>query len=262
MQGSKKRIATAKHPTIEAVLNGMFRFEKAEQAIQRMSAIREFFVISKEQPDHEPAIRMWIKGFSLTEDEQKEGYIGNFAIIRPRKVGDGKYTLYAEKDTIPLKLHPQKLRPKRKHPDWGHPILRSIRKKTMFPSVEEAQALLLKMHEEYPEISIPVTGKLYIIIYTRTHKPPVQKFVLEIMVGDKGGFYIDCRENTYESTQKAIAAAEKGETKPADPAFEGAAPGYFASMVELKRSKKKRASPLKQAQQKKVPAAPKKPDSE
>lgn len=252
-QGSKKRIATIKHPTIEAVLNGMFRFEKAEQAISRMAAIREFFVISKEQPEHEAAVRLWIKGFSLSEDEQKEGYIGNFAIIRPRKVGDGKFTLYAEKDTIELKLHPQKLRPKRKHPDWGHPILRSIRKKQMFPSVEEAQAILLKMHEEYPDVSIPVTGKLYIIIYTRTQRPPVQKYVLEIMVGDAGGFYIDCRENTYESTQKAIAATEAGETKPADPAFTGEAPGYFASMVELKRSKKKRKTPLRQAATKKEP---------
>lgn len=261
MQSSKKRIATAKHPTIEAVLNGMFRFEKAEQAIQRMSAIREFFVISKEQPEHEAAIRLWIKGFSLTEDEEKEGYIGNFAIIRPRKVGDGKYTLYAEKDTIPLKLHPQKLRPKRKHPDWGHPILRSIRKKTPFASVEEAQALLLKLHEEYPDVSIPVTGKLYIIIYTRTTRPPVQKFVLEIMVADKGGFYIECRENTFESTQKAIAATEAGVAKPADPAFSGEAPGYFASMVELKRSKKKRKTPLQQAKERKEPTV-KKPDGD
>ncbi len=240
-QGNRKRIATVKHPTIEAVLNAMFRFERAEQAIARMNAVRDFFVISKDQPTNEAAVRLWIKGFSITEDEEKTGFLGNFAVIRPRKVGEGKFTLYAEKETIPLHLHPQKKRPRRKHPDWGHPVLRSIKKRMIFKSVEEAQALLLTLHEEYPDVSIPTTGKLYIIVYTRTAQPPVQKFVLEIQVAPEGGFLIECRANTYQHTPRAAPASAENEGKKEDEANKG----YFASMVELKRSKKRKKEPVR-----------------
>lgn len=230
VETSKKRYASASLPLMEAILNTLFRFSKEEQALKQLEELRERFILSKEQEDDNLSVRLWISDFSLTEEEIAQGYLGNFAVIRHRKIGDGKFTLYPEKLEIELKNHPQKKRPKRAHPDWGHPILRVIKKKPVFQSVEDAHALLMKLHEEYPEISIPTKNKLYIILYERLKKPPVRKYVLEIKVKEGGGFYIDNAENTYKP--KKVPKQEGVLTDE-----EKVAKGYFTSMVELKKKR-------------------------
>ncbi len=89
------------------------------------------------------------------------------------------------------------------------------------------------------------------MIYSRAEDPktPIKKWVLEVNVLDGGSYYIDAMANTYE--QKQDLPGMPGKKKMPDT---GAAPkpriagggdgegpeGYFASMVTLKRSKKKK----------------------
>ncbi len=195
---SQKKFASENNPTIEAIITKMFKFDSMEQAIGRLEAIKNHFTISsKLQSENENEVKLWIRGFEITEEEKKHGYLGNYAAIKIQKLDNGLYTLLAEKQGIDLKFHPQKVRPKRKHPDWGHPALRAIKKNTIFKTTEEAQKLLEQLHTEYPDISIPNPGKLYIIIYSKAvnMSSPVQKFILEIKVSENGGFYIDHRIN-------------------------------------------------------------------
>lgn len=238
-----RRYATIMHPTIGAVLAGTYRFANEDQAKQQLQIFRDHFVLSRHQNEEagDNGIILWIKGYAVTNDEKKGGFTGNYALIGLKKLPDGKHTLEATKLESELKYHPQRQRPTHKHPNWGHPILRSVKKKRIYPTVEAAQKELQMLHEEYPQVTIPLTNKLYLIIYSRQQNPPAQKFVLEIKVGEEGGFFIDAYENDYKAPKEGAAvAAPAGEPK-----SQGEEPpgGYFTSMVALKRSRKKAPVP-------------------
>jgi hypothetical protein len=239
-----KRLATEIHPTIQAVINGLFRFEKKSQAVDRVEAIRNYFVVSNKLPkgDEENVLKLWIRGYAIDPEEEKNGYLGNYAAIKVKEI-DGKFSLIAEKQRIALKYHPQRKRPKQQHPDWGHPALRLVKKGYRFETIEEAQKVLNQLHEEYPLVSIPNVAKLYIIIYSAALGiiPPIQKFVLEIKPSRDGGYYIEYNQNKYN--KDASAKVKNDNNKTATTIEEDRKPkGYFTSMVELKQKKKKAAA--------------------
>ena len=239
MSKGKLRYATANHPTIEGVIYSLYRFFNEQQALDRMNTIREHFIISKEQIDNEyPSIVLWIHGFDISPEEEAKGYMGNYAVISYHKVDD-RYTLYAQKIERPLKNHPQRKRQRSKHPNWGHPVLREIKKQKVYTDVEEPRALLMQLHEEYPDVTIPCANKIYTIIYTRTKNPPIQKYRFDIMVHPEGGFVIKYEENTYQAppgkepkfkaSQEQVVAADAVAKEQPEPT------GYFTSKEMLKR---------------------------
>lgn len=276
-----RRNASLNNPTIAAIVEGGYRFANEEQALNQLNAVRDFFTISRQQQEglKDGQIILWIKSYALTPEEKQGGYTGNFAIISVVKRDKGKFSLEAVKLESELKYHPERRRPKHKHPNWGHPILRAIQKGRKFKAVEDAQAELTRLHEEFPECTIPLSTKLYLIIYSRKDKPPVQKFVLEIQPSKEGDgmFFVDVQRNDFkgvmvgdgggskkgrdrDAEQKeatdAVAAtpAEDSEEQgggvyiaPAKGGREIGKPrpkkdsvGHFSAMVELRRQKKKR----------------------
>lgn len=237
----KQRYASANHPTIGAALAGTYRFPSEDQASQQLQILRNHFVLSRQQGQESGShgVILWVKGYAVTPEEKETGYTGNYALIGIQKLPDGKYTLAATKLESELKFHPQRKRPQHKHPNWGHPILRSAKKKRIYPTVEAAQKELQMLHEEFPQVTIPLTNKLYLIIYSRQQTPPAQKYVLEIKVAEEGGFYIDAYTNAYKGAKELPATADI----PLEESSEPAAGGYFTSMVALKRSRKKPVAP-------------------
>lgn len=250
-----KRLATEKHPTIQATINDLFRFEKKEQAEARVQAIKDYFVTSVKLPkdSHDQnVLKLWIRGYMIDEEEEKQGYLGNYAAFRIIQLKDKKFTIRAEKQKVAIKYHPQRERPKRKHPDWGHPALRLVKKAAKFDTIEAAAKIIKQLHAEYPEISIPTVNKLFIIIYSKAENPekPIQKYVLEIKPNKTGGFFIEYKINDYDKKGKdevkkattKIAESSEG-SKTNEPA------GYFTSMVALKRDKKAKISDLRKKKQ-------------
>jgi len=238
----EKPYANIQNPTIEASVNGLFRLETENQAKEKLDILREHFILSKQQIETEdnPSVILWIKGYDVSPEEKKKGYLGNFAAVSYKKTPNGKFTLYATKMEAEPKYHPQRIRQKSRHPNWGHPILRSIKKGRIFESVEDVQQELQTLHEEFPDISIPCLKKMYIMIYSKEHgqKSPVQKYVLEIKTRKEGdGFYIDYSANNYSPpigapVKKKTANAGGGEKAVETPK------GYFSSMVRLKQAKR------------------------
>jgi hypothetical protein len=236
MTKKKLRVGTIHSPILEAATQSRFRFPDEETAKARLETIKDQFILSKEQPE-DGSLRLWIRGFALTKDEKKQGYRGNFAVIDVAKLADeeSKWTLKATKEPVELKLHPQKERPKQKHPDWGHPVLRRIKKNELFETLEEAEGLLTQLHEDFPEVTIPGSGKLYAIIYQKQKGgPPVQKYVFDLKAMPDGGFRIFYSENKRQKRVETQAAKEQQKTGPQ---------GYFTSMVKMKR-KRKPVNPL------------------
>lgn len=240
------KVAFAEHPLIEAVVKQLYRFSEPDQALRRLEQLRESFEISStQQTEHGTELLLWIKGFAISEEEGKQGYLGHYARIAPRKVAEGHIILHATKEEVPLAKHPQKQRPKLKHPNWGHPILRSIEKKKIYPQLVDAQTELDLLHREYPDTSIPNVNKLHILVYSKDPKAggnPTKKVTLEIKHTQDGKFQIISRENT--SFKKA---PPKKIRIPVSPAISGsvlpegvqAVSGRFTAMVELKNKKKR-----------------------
>jgi hypothetical protein len=236
---SKKRLATVQDPTLEAIVEGMFRFASESQAVSLMQRLSEQFQIAKDQDPVKlgecPSLTLWIRDYSVSKDEEAKGYKGNFARISVKKVAADKMTLVAEKVSLPINKHPASERPKRRHPNNGHPVIRAAQRNKVYPNIEQLRTELLKLHEEFPETSIPGRDKLHLLIYSRQVKPPIQKVTLKIVPVPEKGYKFELSENIKkEPTPIPKVAQAEAADKPAAPMVDG----KFTSLVALQRKKK------------------------
>lgn len=238
----KVRYATINNPTIQAVLSEMYRFGNERDAKEQLKVLERHFIHSRQQirNDAHPSVHLWIKGYGVIEGDEVQGIIGHFAIITYKK-RDEWFVLYATKVPTEAALHPQRAQIKRDNPNWGHPVLRAIRKKKIYATLAEAEAELTLLHQQFPRVSIPNPGKLYIMIYC-SNRPPKERMVkhkLEITVAPEGGgYFIDCKENTRKLPPKKPVG--KMEAEPPVPQ------GKFTAKVVLAK-RKNRPEPKKPA---------------
>jgi hypothetical protein len=198
----QKRNPTVFNPLMQAILGERFRFRQEEQAVARLKRIAyQFDTLSGEE---ELPVTLWIRGYEVTPEEEKRGFLGNFAMLRTKQIEDGTFTIYATKVEIDIVDHPRKKRIRYAHPNWGHPILRKVYAAEVYPTVDAARWDMLNLHEEFPDISIPASeNRLFIIIYDKNLKAegrqPIQKIVLDIEEQDDGTAIVKWRENTKSS---------------------------------------------------------------
>ncbi len=237
----KKKYASVKNPTIEAILGEHFRFANADQAKDRLEALGDTFITSRlpEDIDTNPTeLKLWIRGYGLSSAMREKGYIGNYARFEVKRAEKGKWTISPVLLSIDKKYHPQRRQPPRRHPNWGHPIMRDIQKNRVHTQVDTAQNEMVRLHELFPEVSIPLTNKMYIMVYQKTDdgQPPIKKWVLEIKATEDGaGFYIDNYPNEYQPDARTQAAEASVETSPP---VQKEAMGKFTSAALLKKSRK------------------------
>jgi hypothetical protein len=232
----KKRTATMEDPTMEAIAGGHFRFATLQQAVSLLDRIGKQCIIASKQDrieaDKPPTLRLWIRGYDLTEEEKKEGYRGHYARIAIERIEGGRYRLVAEKMPVELKFHPQKERPKFQHPNWGHPILRCVLKNQKHATIEAARNELIRLHEEFPETTIPGTDKLHLMIFSRKTNPPIQRITLRLAANADGTFRIEHFEQQKKKSAPVPQAVNENTAE--NPA------GKFTSLVSLQRKKKKK----------------------
>ena len=251
---TERTYATIKHPTIEALVHGLYKYVDRQQALVRLENIRSNFVMSKDSQatdKQNPSALFWIKGYGLNEAELNAGFTGHFCRMEIATNAKGQFTLSATKVEVPLEKHPQKKRVAAKHPNWGHPVMRSIKKGKVYPTLDAAANELELLHLEYPQVSIPGVNKLYLIIYEKREgiKQPTRKIALEL-VANEGGFTILCKDN--EKTAKIpkdTAPPANSEANTSTPPAQKAEPKQVGiwSGNELLR-KKKRAMKRKKSE--------------
>ncbi len=222
MSDADRKYATVQHPTIEALVHGLYKYINRKDAVSRMEGIRGNFVMSKDAPPstkEDPIAVFWIKGYAVTEKEAADGFTGHFCRMEIATNSKGQFTLAASKVEVPLAKHPQKKRAQSTHPNWGHPVMRSIKKGKVYPTLEAAAGELELLHLEYPEVSIPGVNKLYLIIYEKREgvKQPTRKVALELVAKD-AGFTILCKDNEKTDTKPAskqppVATGPKSEAQ-------------------------------------------------
>lgn len=231
---SNQRYANVANPHINALVSGRYRFEHEGQAADKLAFFKESFTTARQEDDpsqpDKPCLVMWIKDYALTKEDEKSGFVGHYVFITPKRMPTGIYTLETVKLDTELKYHPRRKRKKERLPNWGHPILRSVKKQKHYATLEEIQLEFDQLHMEYPETTIPGDNKLLLMIFDRQADPknPAQKYVLKIIPHKEGGYTFEWKLNDYEGRMGPRADAKKlnAEEMP---------PGYFTSMVSLKR---------------------------
>ena len=238
---SKKRLASIQDPTLEAITEGMFRFAAESQAVSLMQRLSEQFAIAKDQAPvvagQIPSLTLWIRDYAVSKDETAKGFKGHFARVSVKKIAEDKFTLVAEKVNMPLQKHPQSERPKRRHPNNGHPVIRAAQRNKIYPEIEQARVELLKFHEEFPETSIPGRDKLHVLIYSRQFKPPIQKMTVRIVAVPEKGYKFELSENIKKEAPPVPKLVEQAKTEAA-PDNAPKVDGKFTSLVALQRKKK------------------------
>jgi hypothetical protein len=227
----KKALAHSNSPIIEAIFAELYRFKTQEDAENKLHDIETSFVKSKHISEQYPdKVIIWIRGYALTNEERDAGCLGNFALIHIKPIKNKRFTLAAIKIIAPADKHPVRKRKSAKHPDGGYWLMRQIKKNWRYDSIETAYADLIKMAEDFPEISIPARNKLYTILYQKNtdNLLPLQKVVLEVEAADNGKFIITCKENTYNRDEKK----KQHSSTHAQPTQ---SQGHFTSMIQLKR---------------------------
>jgi hypothetical protein len=206
-----KKYAVVTHPIIQAVLGEHFRFDSEAWVESRVAQIRRLFAHDESHEDT-MSVRLWIRGLALTEEQEKEGYQGHFAMIRAKKLNPQEWTLSAHLESVELADHPQKASPRRKHPNWAHPVMVGIRKGRTWETVEDAREQLDKLHREYQDVSIPTSeDKLLIIVYSKSalRDMPIQRLALEIVETEDNRFKIDYKERA--SKKRPLGGSKKAE---------------------------------------------------
>lgn len=243
MSDKQRKYATANHPTIEALVHGLYRYADRKQALARFKNIAEHFVLSKDQPEstpEQPVALLWIKGYGVTPEEEAQGFTGHFCEMSLGLTDKGQHTLIAKRIDKPITTHPQKKRLQSKHPNWGHPVMRAVKKGKVYTSLEAASAELELLHTEFPEVSIPGINKLYIIIYEKREgvKQPTHKIALELVAKD-AGFIIQARDNEkVKGPSSKQAPSADATSAPATPKEAPKQVGSFTAQ-ELLRKKKR-----------------------
>lgn len=246
---SKLPYANVSNPHVNALVTGRYRFEHEGVAKQKMEFFRKSFIIAKQDatadiPESKDVLVMWIRDYAIASEELEQGFLGNYAFVTPEQMDNGIYTLACIKLECELKHHPRRTRKKTTLPNWGHPILRSVKKGKHYPTLEAIQAECDALHIEYPQTTIPGNNSLYLMIFDRKDDPkePAQKYVLNIVANkEKGGFNFEYKKNTFEGN--LALPKESNVKKMQKDEVTQLTSGYFASMVTLKRKKKSAIKP-------------------
>ena len=259
---ARKRLGDIRDPLIQAVVQGLYRFADENAALRKIEDFKRQFVMSKRfaaitditnfdadnlpPPPEDPenvvddpnAITLWVRGLDMTQDEEAAGGLGNFARIYITVGDDAVYTLTITKLNIPARYHPQRKREKQRHPDWGHPIMRNIRKQKMYATIEAAEHELNQLQMEYPDVCTPGKGKLFIMVYQKDGESdrPVRRHVLEIRAAHDGSFYVHAEAQKPLNKAPKRSVENPGET--VKPDSDKGSKGYFSSMVMVKRRRK------------------------
>lgn len=251
----EKYYAYFEHETVQAMLHSLFRFQSAMQAqlVSNRFADEVILAPKMSDPKDRKAIFLWVRDLDVTDEQRKQGYCGNFAKISLVKLPNGKWTLTMIRVDIPLNKHPIFVRVSRRYPNSGHPVIRAADRGKSFESMMAANDALMKLHEEYPEVSIPGVNRLKIMSYRKAPKgeSPIQRLELNVVKRGEDDYIITLKDTRNDPTRRHSvvppsqrpdedAIAKQTSEKPTKEVE-----GFYTKMVQQKRKGKKRTPALK-----------------
>ena len=206
---AEPRYLSVETPSGAELVSGFERRATREKALARLHHIVAGISRSRSLVDDDPDTPIvWIRGYAITPAEIQQGYRGQYARLSVRELPDGAWTIHVDKIDVELSRHPDRGRPARPHPNWGHPVLRRTENHPhqngkpgrRYSSLALAQAELEQLKREFPETSILNEGLLFIMVFDRTQQPPIRRVRLEIRATGERSYVIVARPNEKSGT--------------------------------------------------------------
>lgn len=232
--------ASINNTIIQAIISGSYKFVTREKGQEFILKLKDKFVLGKnyEELAKQGKARLWIRGYKITAKEQEEGALGNYALLELVDLPDGTTAIAVEKEEVPINLHPQRKRKTARMPNYGHPALRLAKKGTEFERYEDIAEILLNLHNEFPDTTIPNKDRVDLMIYSRDKeggKPKTDKMRLSIKPsGEK--FILSLDEKEAPKPKEKIMPQNPED---AAPASDNQIIGKFTAMALMKKKKKK-----------------------
>ena len=222
--------ASINNTIVEALLNGTFKFPNRENGRKFLQKLREKFIMAKSHEEllQQDKLKFWIKGYKITAEEQGNGALGNFCIVSLYDMPDGTCRVQAEKEVIDIGLHPSRKRKAARMPNYGHPALRLAKKGTEFDKFVQVAEILLDLHNEFPDTTIPGKERLDLMVYSRDGKNKPKTDKVRLAIKEKDGKF-------------TLAIEEKAAPKPKEKEPENEnIKGKFTALALMKQKKKKK----------------------
>jgi hypothetical protein len=220
--------ASINNTIIEALLTNSFKFPNRENGRKFLEKLREKFILAKNSGEliGQDKLRFWIKGYKITPEEQKNGVLGNYCVVTLQDAADGTCRVIAEKEVVEVAQHPSRKRKQARMPNYGHPALRLAKKSAEFDKFTKAAEILLDLHNEFPETTIPGKDKLDLMVYSRDGKNKPKTDKIRLSIKPSGERFVLAIE------QKAMPEQKKEELK------NDAIKGKYTAMALMKKKKK------------------------
>lgn len=248
--------ASINNNIIQAIINGGYKFINRDKGMDFLGKLKDQFILAKnhEEMVKEGKVRLWIRGFKVTKEEEEKGGLGNYAYLELQEMPDGTSIIAVIKEEIEPNLHPVRKRKAARMPNYGHPTLRLAKKGTEFDRYEDAAEMLLNLHNEFPDTTIPNKDRVDLMIYSRDKtggKPKTDKMRLSIKpAGEKFALVLE-EKAAPKPKQKIPPQSQSGEPvqegeervmpqMPSPPSSSnGQILGKFTAMALMKKKKKK-----------------------
>ncbi|MEV2243430.1 ATP-binding protein [Streptomyces sp. NPDC049970] len=203
--------ASLRYPSVRAVVEGQYRFPTRDQALAQLRIIATTFTQSRQLCDLEDdgdVSVLWITGYALLPEETRRGVRGHYARVRVARRDDA-WTLLVEPVETMIKppvqdRPPPNPRTPRDAPNWGHPVLRRVRRNSRtpaaaaYPTWAAAQRDLDVLRDEFPKVAIPTLGRLYTLVWEGGRRErglvPTVRYVMSIEECE-GGYLIRAQLN-------------------------------------------------------------------
>jgi len=199
---NRKVYASINSKYISASIYGRQRFRTFDEAVQTLERIRQRYHLCKNKVSQEPNTEtLWIKWFEVSDQDAEDGWSDNGCMLSIEKLPDGKFTLRGQlirRDEMPSRTpHPKNK--KSHHPNWGDPILRKMKRKGNFGSLQSAMGALDQLVIDYPNATDRIADdKLNVFVYVGTSpgskKNPIEPIVVRIHPASGGSYQLDWQE--------------------------------------------------------------------
>ncbi len=206
-KNDKKRHANLNDLRIRNILfpnqSTRFKYKKRKDAVELLETLKEIYpntnILEPEELKDDELV-LYIYGLKYFKDpERQKKFKGEFVKIKIYfNKNDKAYSFCF--DFILTDKHPYRIRPRKTHPDWGVPELRSLKRKT-FSTRSEIRAIYDKIQAEYQKVSIRKDmDTLFLHVYQKsdTHNN-VRKYIFSAEKLEDGSYKVAIKLNSFQA---------------------------------------------------------------
>jgi hypothetical protein len=142
-------------------------YETYENILYSMYCIIKSFTIDKETNLDKDNVVIWVRGYKISSEENKQGAIGNFVQVSIVKNEHNHFKIEIDKIYRDAKYHPQRQNKTHRLPNSGDPVIKRIKNqsehKIGYNIFDEPLTMLNDLRKNYPNACVFIPPKTLLV---------------------------------------------------------------------------------------------------